>query len=65
MTFEALAAAGKDQAAKDIILSHAAACIFAPQETGYSKSGSGSDPVPVNSLISLIARSDKRTDGAS
>ena len=39
LTFNALvSAAGKDEA-RDIVLTYAAACIFAPQETGYTKGG--------------------------
>lgn len=62
MTFNALAQAAKDQSAKDIILTHAASCIFAPQETGYSKSTSGPDPAIARSMVSLIAKTDTRTD---
>lgn len=36
-TFTALVEATSDVASSDIVLSHAAACIFAPQETGYAK----------------------------
>jgi len=62
MTFNALAEAAKDQAAKDIILTHAASCIFAPQETGYSKSTSGPDPAIARSMVSLIAKTDTRNE---
>ena len=37
LTFKALVDAAKDEAVQDIVLTHAAACIFAPQETGYSR----------------------------
>jgi hypothetical protein len=41
-------AAGKDEA-RDIVLTYAAACIFAPQETGYTKpGGSVASEVPTN-----------------
>lgn len=63
MTFNALAEAAKDQAAKDIILTHAASCIFAPQETGYSRSTSGPDPAIARSMVSLFAKADTRSDG--
>lgn len=46
-TFKALAEATSDAASSDIVLSHAAACIFAPQETGLTKQeGASSDGVP-------------------
>jgi hypothetical protein len=37
LTFNALASAASDPDKRDIVLTHAASCIFAPQETGYSK----------------------------
>ena len=50
-SYEALALAAKDTANTDIILNHAAACVFTPQNTGYSGSkadgnlpGAGSPP---------------------
>jgi hypothetical protein len=36
-TFTALVEAANDPASSDIILNHASACIFAPQDTGYAK----------------------------
>lgn len=49
LTFNALVNAAGQPEARDIVLSYAAACIFAPQETGYTKTsgGSGTD-VPTN-----------------
>ncbi|CFX36358.1 conserved protein of unknown function [Candidatus Filomicrobium marinum] len=37
MTFTALVKASGNKDGQEIVLSHAAACIFAPQSTGYSK----------------------------
>ena len=54
-TFTALAEATSDAASSDIVLSHAAACIFSPQDTGYIKStGSHGDSVPGLQLIPRI-----------
>lgn len=39
MTFQALADAARNEDSKDVVLTHAAACIFSPQETGYAKPG--------------------------
>lgn len=36
LTYRALVAAAGEQGTEDIVLAHAAACIFSPQETGYS-----------------------------
>jgi hypothetical protein len=43
LTFNSLVEAAKGEDRKDIILTQAAACIFAPQETGFSKHPSGGD----------------------
>lgn len=37
LTFQALVNAAKDENKKDIILTHASACMFSPQETGFTK----------------------------
>lgn len=44
LTFEALVAAAKETPNKEIILTHASACIFAPQPTGYGSDGSVDNP---------------------
>lgn len=62
MTFNALVAAANDSAAKDVILTHAAACIFSPQDTGYSKpSGGASDSSIARALLGLVARSESKS----
>lgn len=54
-TFTALVEATSDAASSDIVLSHAAACIFSPQETGYTKHESvRGDSVPSFQLIPRI-----------
>lgn len=53
-TFTALAEATSDAASSDIVLSHAASCIFSPQDTGWTK-GDASYPDGVPSL-QLIPR---------
>jgi hypothetical protein len=55
MTFTALAAAAKDAAAKDIVLTHAAACIFGPQETGYAKTSSTQESSLASAMAGLLA----------
>jgi hypothetical protein len=40
LTYQALVAAAGEQGTEDIVLAHAAACIFAPQESGYSGANS-------------------------
>jgi hypothetical protein len=56
-TFTALAEATSDAASSDIVLSHAAACIFAPQETGYTKGdGPTQDAVPMLQMLPRIGQ---------
>lgn len=57
-TFTALAEAASDAGSSDIVLSHAAACIFSPQETGYTKHDSvASDGIPSLQLLPRIGQS--------
>ncbi|WP_419858611.1 hypothetical protein [Candidatus Palauibacter irciniicola] len=53
-THQALAEAAHDTGNKDTILTHAAACIFAPQPTGYTKDSSEGLALPSNSIIGLV-----------
>lgn len=54
-TFTALAEATSDAASSDIVLSHAAACIFAPQETGYTRhDATHGETVPTVQLVPRI-----------
>jgi hypothetical protein len=53
-TFTALAEAASEQASADIILTHAASCIFSPQETGYAKQDGGHGDAP--SSLQLLAK---------
>jgi len=55
LTFNALVAAAKDPAGKDVILTHAAACIFAPQETGYAKTSASQDTSIAQAMAGLLA----------
>jgi hypothetical protein len=48
LTYRALVEAGTEDGAKDIVLTHAASCIFAPQETGFTKSDSDSTKATAN-----------------
>ena len=48
LTFNALVNAAGQPEARDIVLSYASACIFAPQDTGYTKPSAGGADVPTN-----------------
>ena len=55
MTYKALVeAAGEKQQASEAVLLHAAACIYAPQPTGYA--GGGSDVQGATSVIELLSK---------
>lgn len=47
LTFKALVDAAGQEEKRDIVLTYAAACIFAPQDTGYTKGGAQPD-LPAN-----------------
>lgn len=53
LTFNALVDAAKAEDRKDIVLTYAAACIFSPQETGYTKAGSGQPEMPASIIQAL------------
>ncbi|BCG88272.1 hypothetical protein MesoLj113c_43820 [Mesorhizobium sp. 113-3-9] len=54
LTFTALADAAKGPENRDIVLTHAASCIFAPQDTGYTKGGT--QPESVANVIQTLPR---------
>lgn len=51
-TFQALADSADSPAERDVILTHAATCIFGIQETGFSKAGEA--PVPHSSVVEIL-----------
>lgn len=55
LTFKALVDAAITPENRDIVLNHAAACIYAPQETGYSKGGSERSEI-VPSIIQTLPK---------
>lgn len=60
LTYRALVAAAGEQGTEDIVLAHAAACIFAPQATGYSggqSEGSGGS----KSVLELMTKAATKT----
>lgn len=61
MTFKVLIDAGISQESKDIVLTHASACIFSPQETGYIKIG-GSIGSENKSIIELLPKAAMKMD---
>ncbi len=60
LTFEALVKASGSEEGKNIILTHAAGSIFAPQDTGYTKSGSDQSKATA-SVIDAVPKFISRT----
>jgi hypothetical protein len=54
LTFKVLADAGLSERARDIVLTHASACIYSPQESGFGKTASGSNQSVVEILPQLL-----------
>ena len=54
MTYEAIVNAAKGTANTEVILSHASACMFAPQQTGYSGAASPDGPA-AKSVVELLS----------
>jgi type II secretory pathway pseudopilin PulG len=63
-TYQALVDAAGDEANRDIILTHAAACIFGPQPTGYSQDSSANTP-SAKSVVELLGSSVAKGHGTS
>lgn len=60
MTFKALVDAAKSEETRDIVLTHAASCIFSPQDTGYTKHGNGdSGPSAAELIPKTVIRLDR------
>lgn len=62
LTYRALVTAGEDSGTQDIVLAHAAACIFAPQETGFS-SGKGDTSAGSRSVLELLTKGASKSAG--
>ena len=55
MTYKAILNAAKDIEQKEVILTHAASCIFGPQNTGYSR-GAGDKSPSAKSVVGLLTK---------
>ncbi|WP_146042104.1 hypothetical protein [Chromobacterium sinusclupearum] len=62
-TFKALADGAVNPDNKDIVLTHAAQCIFTAQETGYTKTGTSDSPSSVKSVIELLPKAITKGEG--
>jgi hypothetical protein len=62
LTYKALVAASGENGTQDIVLAHAAACIFAPQTTGFSSTGNDMQSGPKSVLELMTKGSNKSSD---
>lgn len=56
MTFTALVEAAGKEETRDVILNHAASCIFAPQESGYIKGSANAPDISSKTIIETLPR---------
>lgn len=56
LTYKAIADAAGNSPNREVILTHAAACIFSPQPTGYSTDGAGTTGPGVKSVVEMLTR---------
>lgn len=59
LTYRAIVEAASDGSTQDIVLAHAASCIFSPQDTGFSQHRGESAPVS-KSVLELLTKSGSR-----
>ena len=64
LTFKSLTDAASGEDRRDIVLTHAAACIFSPQETGYTRGSSGQDNAAPK-LIEVLPKFASPSSGGS
>lgn len=55
LTYRALVTAAEDTGTQDIVLAHAASCIFSPQETGFATS-KGDSVSGSKSVLELLTK---------
>lgn len=60
LTYRALAEASANKGTEDIVLAHAASCIFSPQETGFGHS-KGESSTGSRSVLELMTKSVTKT----
>jgi hypothetical protein len=60
LTYRALVTAAEDTGTQDIVLAHAASCIFSPQETGFSH-GKGDTGTGSKSVLELLTKGGTRS----
>lgn len=56
MTYKAIVEAAQEGDSREIVLTHASACIFSPQSTGYSSDSGGVDAAKATSIIEVLGK---------
>lgn len=56
LTYRAIVTAAEGTGTQDIVLAHAASCIFSPQETGFAYGNGGSGGVGSKSVLELLTK---------
>lgn len=59
LTYRSLIEAAGEKGTEDIVLAHAASCIFAPQETGFSSNKGGDFSPGSKSVLELMTKATK------
>lgn len=60
LTYRALVTASEDSGTQDIVLAHAASCIFSPQETGFAH-GKSDGTTGSRSVLELLTKGTPKT----
>lgn len=60
LTYRALVTAAEETGTQDIVLAHAASCIFSPQETGFAQ-GKGDSGGASKSVLELFTKSSSKS----
>lgn len=60
LTYRALVTAAEDSGTQDIVLAHAASCIFSPQETGFAH-GKGDAGAGSKSVLELLTKAGSKS----
>lgn len=60
LTYRALVTAAEDTSTQDIVLAHAASCIFSPQDTGFAY-GKGDTGTGSKSVLELLTKGGSRS----
>lgn len=60
LTYRALVEASAEKGTEDIVLAHAASCIFSPQETGFAQ-GKGDSSSGSKSVLELLTKSASKS----